>query len=791
MSKREFEVVQHRGALRRRPQVDRAIALTLAAAVLSGGAVVAHAASAAAPHGAAGTGHTSSRTPGAVGDGVLHDIVITAERRRENLQTTAISATVFDAKDLIRKGVVSLADLQNASPALSITAAGLTANVNIRGIGLDSGSPSVVPGVAEYRDGLWQPPITTGGSLYDIASVQVLRGPQGTFVGSNSTGGAIFIDSRDPDFNGVHGYAQLQIANYSEQALQGAVNLPISPHWAARVAVDMEQRGSFYKDIGSASRLTQSPQQFGHPGSMDEKNFRIGVLGEPSRDLKVLLKVEVDNVSTGGYAWKPVPGTQYAPYASSDPFTLNYDQSTINDELSVRPSLRIDWNIAGSGIDLRSITGEQFMRVHNLEDSDATSVTLPVAPALSTAQAIIERPITQEFDLISPSGRRLSWVAGAFYLHDIREIELDIKSQAVPANVLPNFTQILQSVAAFGQVSYKLTPRLQIQAGLRYTRDWNEVGAGGHVTIDLGIPGVPPIYVNQAGIETDSATTGKVALNWTVSKENYLYAFVAKGFKAGGFNPATANGPQSNFSPETVWDYEIGWKGQYFDGHLATSLDGFWDDYNNLQVNAFIPSTGQTSLLNTGKSTIKGGEAELHGRFGALSLDMGAGYVNSQLGAIQLVNTEALPPGVTAQDLPQCSSAAVTAGCFDYLPYTVNLSGSQNPYSPEWTFNAGVQYALPVGNSGTLTPRINYSYIGSQWTTLFEKPVTDYLPSYGLWNASVTYAIGRWTIQAYGLNLADKVYVSGQAAAGTNPDNEFFGNPRQFGIRITRSFGAE
>ena len=131
------------------------------------------------------------------------------------------------------------------------------------------------------------------------------------------------------------------------------------------------------------------------------------------------------------------------------------------------------------------------------------------------------------------------------------------------------------------------------------------------------------------------------------------------------------------------------------------------------------------------------------------------------------------------------------AGCFDYTPYMVDLSGDQNPYSPEWTFNAGMQYAIPVGQSGSLTPRVNYSYVGSQWTTLFESPVTDYLHSYGLWNASVTYDVKQWSIQAYGLNLANKLHVTGQLAAGSNPDNEFLGNPRQFGIRISRKFGDE
>jgi iron complex outermembrane recepter protein len=726
----------------------------------------------------------SSSTEGRASD-ALTEIVVTAERRPENLQTTPIAVTVLSAEELVQKGVVQMSDLQTASPSLSISPAGLTASVNIRGIGLDSGSPAVVPGVATYREGLWQPPILTTDSFYDIGSVEILRGPQGTFVGSNSTGGAIFINSRSPDFNGLHGEVQAEVGNYSEWATQGAVNLPIDGQWAARVAFAVRQRDTFYSNAGS--QLTASPQQFNPPGALDEKNVRFGLLGKPIDDLSILLKIEVNDKSTGGYAYKPVPTTEYAPYASPDPFTLNYDHFTLNDELGVRGSLKIDWDIGGSGLILRSLTGDQFMRVHNVYDIDATSSTLPGPPALVTTQAIIERPLSQEFNLISPSTGSLQWIVGTFYLHDIREVVLNIQSQAIPNSVVPNFTQILESAAVFGQVSYEIVPRLQLQAGLRYTSDRNSVPSGQGVTIILGIPGVPPIFVNQSGKETDSATTGKVSLNWTLNDANFLYAFVAKGFKAGGFNAGSAAFPQSNFAPETVWDYELGWKANFFDDHLRTSVGGFFNNYTNLQVGAFNPITAQQSLVNTGKSTIKGGEFELHGRFDALHVDAGGAYVNSRLGAISLVNTEALPPGTIGQGLPQCAPGQMPPGCFDYNPYIVNLEGSENPFSPQWTFNAGVEYDIPVG-SGTLTPRINYSYIAHQWTTLFEDPVTDYLGSQNLWSASLTYQHKEWRVQAYGLNLADKVYVTGQTAYGQNPNSEFFGNPRQFGLRVYRDF---
>ncbi len=722
---------------------------------------------------------TSSMAVAASGQDQLQEVLVTAERRPENLQTTPIAATVLNADALVQKGVVTMSDLQYASPSLTFTPAGLNDDINIRGIGQVSGLPAVVPGVAVYRDGLWQPPVVTTGTLYDVNSVEVLRGPQGTFVGSNSTGGAILINSANPDFSGVHGFAQLQLANYEDVGFQTAVNLPINEAWSLRTAADLEQRDSFYQVY--TSQLTPSPAQFSHPGSLDEKNVRESLLGKPTDNFTVLLKVEIDDKSTGGYAYKPTPGTEYYGYAPANPFLLNYDTPTQNDEFSVRSGLRLDWTFTDTGIDLRSLTGDQFMRVHNLEDADGTDSTLPGPPQRTTAQAVIDRPLTEEINLISPNTGRFQWVAGTFLMHDSRDIDLTERSQSIPNELLIDFQELLRTAAGFGQISYHLTEPLQLQAGIRYTRDSLTTWAGSIRVI--AVTGTPPVAtINETGSETDAVTTGKVALNWTLDPENFLYAFVAKGSKAGGFNAGT---PEKTFAPEIVWDYEIGWKGTYFNNHLRTSLGFFYDRYDDLQVNALDPSTGQTSLVNTGRSIIKGSEFELHGRFGGFSVDAGAAYVNSRLGAIRLVNTEALPPGT---DLPQCSPTERPPACFDYGPYTVSLDGDQNPLSPEWTYNVGIQYAYPLGPNASLTPRINYSYIGSQWTTLFEKPVSDYLPAYGLWSATLTYQWKQWQAQVYGLNLADKIYVDGQFAAGSNPDFNFYGNPRQFGARISRRF---
>lgn len=706
----------------------------------------------------------------------LKEVVVTAERRTENLQKTAIAASVLDASQLEKKGVSSMADLQTATPALSITNTGLVANVNIRGIGLDSGSPQVVPGVASYRDGLWQPPVTTTTGFYDIASVEVLRGPQGTFVGSNSTGGAIFINSRSPDFSGMHGQIEAQGGNYADVGATGAVNLPIDSQWAARIAFNIERRDSFYRNISSSP--TPDGAEFNTPGALDEKDLRVGLLWKPNDQLQVLLKSDFTDKSTGGYPMKPIPTTAYAPYAPVDPFTLNYDQYTKNDELTSRNSLEIRWQPSPDGITFRSLSGYQYMVIRNIYDIDATDATLATTglPAQSEFQNVIERPISEEINVISPDSGRLSWILGGYYLHDTREVGLDIRSETFPQHTFVNLFTTIQDEAVFGQVSYKVLPRLELQVGGRFTHDSLENPAGNGINVGPGA-----VFIPGSGSHADNVWTGKVALNWTPNDDNFLYAFAAKGFKAGGFDTGFV---PVQFQPEVVWDYEIGWKTYFFDRHLRTQIGGFWNNYQDLQVSVLHPESGLTSLANIGKSTIKGGEAQVEGQFGGLRIDAGGAYVNSTLGAISLVNTRLIPGGGAINLGPQCGPGIPgPPACFDYTPFTVSVNGKANPYSPTWTFNAGVEYAFDIGGGATLTPRINFAYVGSQWTTLIEVPTTDLLPAYQIWNASLTYANGDWRVQGYVNNLANKVYVNGQFG-----NDEFFGNPRQFGVRVSRTF---
>lgn len=701
----------------------------------------------------------------------LQEVVVTAEKRTENLQTTAIAATVLDTSALNQKGVSNISDLKNATPSLSITNTGVVAFINLRGIGLDSNSPLVVPGVASYREGLWQPPVATGNTFYDIASVEVLRGPQGTFVGSNSTGGAIFINSKSPDFDGVHGNVEVKGGNYADLGATGAVNLPIDDKWAARVAFNVERRGSFFKNLGSIP--TPSGAQFNTPGKLDEKDMRVGLLWKPNDTLQILFKSDFTDISTDGLPMKPIPGTASAPFAPVAPWTINFDQTTRSDIYASRNSLEIKWQPSPDGITFRSLTGYQYLNLNEIYDLDASR-----SPA-GSAQfgAIIERPMTEEINIISPDTGRLSWVVGGYLFHDTRQVGIDQTNMVGPPHILIHFFTVLQTQDVFAQLTYKLLPSIELQVGGRYTHDSLDAPNVNNNYINVG-PGFA--FVDATGHHSDNGWTGKVALNWTPNDDNFLYAFAAKGLKAGGFQFGS---PPGQFQPEIVWDYELGWKSYFFDRHVSTQIGGFYNNYQNLQVGVLNTGSGASQLTNIGKSTIKGVEAQIEGRFGGLHVDASGAYVNSALGAISLVNARLLPNGGVTNLGPQCTGGAVPPACFDYGPYTVSVSGRANPYSPTWTYNVGVEYRFDLGNDASLTPRVNYSYVGSQWTTLYEAPATDFLPSFGLWNASLTYTKDDWSVQGYATNLANKFYVIGQFGSGEN-----FGNPRQFGVRISRAF---
>ncbi len=333
----------------------------------------------------------------------------------------------------------------------------------------------------------------------------------------------------------------------------------------------------------------------------------------------------------------------------------------------------------------------------------------------------------------------------------------------------------------FGQASYKLSDQFEIQAGVRYSH-FKVIGSGavysGRTSTFIGTPAF------QTGEHEDSGMSGKLALNWKPDDNNLVYIFAARGYKPGGTNPPEPVG--LDFKQETVMDYELGWKGSFFDRHLKTQIGGFYNKYDNFQQQVLNTASGRAGVANISTATIKGIEAQFQAKFGGLSLDGGASYVDSKLGAGSFVNTRNIPGFNVNGDLRQCNTGEAETlpltTCRDYTPYIVQTSGGVALYAPKWTWNVSAQYEISMGEA-SLTPRLNYSYVGSQFTNLLYNVTTDKLASHALLSGQITYQLDNLKVEIYGTNLTKEYYVSGQ-----NGNNEFYGAPREFGIRLGAKF---
>jgi iron complex outermembrane receptor protein len=472
-------------------------------------------------------------------------IVVTAERRAESLQRTPIAATVMTGDDLANAGVTTVDQLQFISPGATVNNFGQGIDFNIRGIGKAEHNTQTTTGVITYRDGVATfPGYLQGEPYYDIARVEILRGPQGTFVGQNATGGAVFVTSRNPEIGGGYdGYIMGSAGTYEYLGLQGAVNLPISDSLAARVAFNADHRDSFYDITGP------------YTGDDGVRTFsgRLGVLWEPTSDLSVLWKLDANYLDLSAYNADPV-------LATNDEFEITANAELAALDRFARTVLEVNYELAG-GMTLRSVTGYQAGSTLYRADLDGSSV------GNNTFRDYVEEDIfSQEFNLISPDTGRLSWVLGAYYQHDEYTFPPgEFVIGLPPGNVFTEYvlqgTNPKETSAVFGQVSYDLTDRLEVEVGARYSNS----STSNDITVSQW--GAP--IVQQQSAEWDNLS-GKVSLNWTIDDHHYLYGFVATGFRPGGLNVPVGFGLPAPFDEELVTSYELGWKAGWLDGHVRT-----------------------------------------------------------------------------------------------------------------------------------------------------------------------------------------------------------------------------
>jgi len=814
--------------------------------------------------------------------GALEEIIVTAERRATTENTTAISMNVLSAEDLASTQTKNIADLQTSTPNVTINNPGGFNSINIRGIGNSAIQPSIQVGVAVLQDGLLNAEtITLGNQFLDLGTVEVLRGPQGTFIGTSSTGGAIRLNSVKPSLtDGTKGWVEGIVGNYSDAKVSGAVNLPISDTWAARLAFGTEHRNSYFQSLGTATG-PQPTQGFQRQGSVNDQNARISLLWAPNDNLEAIWRTEWNRSDNEGSPVQPNPRTftnvagnqvNSRYWLNDSPADPNHDPSilSINSRETQflgtieRHSLEVNYKFAND-MTLRSQTGFQHSENAYIEDGDGTFAN---ASMVRNDVGPDNNYYSQEFNLISAEGP-FNWIVGAswFYRHTplnnigetytcginpvngvftacptefFANIGPGVTGPTLPSITITNSETTVRTGGVFGQINWKFTDTLEFTAGLRYNVDRNfstgRYNGSGTRRINIGtaalpaansgtlngvaavrgnctpdITGIPRYngvidFANSTCIDVgarppawkDETPTWKVGLNWNPDDNNFLYLFYARGYKSGGSQTAQP------FVGEQVDDYELGWKGTFLDGKANLSLGGFYNDYQDIQQQVFLATANNAgnAVVNVGKATIQGIEAEFNAKLGGLGIQANAGWVDSELGSIRAIDRTLVPDaavraGGAGADLVQCTGAApalvggvLPAGstCADYTPYYINVAGLTNIYSPELSWGITLDYEFLVGDA-TLTPRVSFSHTDAQDVNLIRREAFWEIPERELTNASLTYAKGDWTAQAFINNLTDKTYIAAIGTGGGLDNNSVvYGAPRTFGIRVRKNF---
>lgn len=677
----------------------------------------------------------------------VDEVMVTAERRAVSLFTSTTAATVLSEDDLKERGITNLDTLQFAVPALSVSNVGVANLVNIRGVGRTEVQVTAAAGVPIYRDGVptFNGYFSGAEPYFDIASVEVLKGPQGTFAGQNSTGGAIFVRTTDPSLSTFGGYAQAQVGTNGGFGVQGALNIPLSDTLGIRIAATTERHDSYYDYSGPYT---------GHPGELTLGAARLTVLWTPTDSFTMRLKADVDYSDQGANTYSPVLSTDNV-----------YDIGSNANLKAVDRFYRLSANLAyvfDNGVTLQSTTGWQRGKTINESDNDGSTL------AANTLQyRAYESIFSQELTLVSPSEGRFRYVVGAFYSRDDLDIP-DFHATQPPIVVsLVAKDRVSTNYAVFAHLSYDLTEKLSLEVGARYNRAHQEHDV---VTDVFFGPFLLASTVAPREAPEDDSVTGKISLSYDINDDNFVYGFIARGYKNNGLNTI----PQAPvYDGETVTDFEAGYRSQFFDDRLNFQLAAYYYNYEDYQFIRIDPLSGQSALLNApGESKSYGVEATLAGRFGDTAFNLAASWGESELATFFAVDPRNPGPPLG----PACPVGGPSAS-----PECLDLGGRNLPYQPRWTLAAGVEHGFTVGG-GTLTPRLDVIYTDEQSTSVFEGP-GDKLDARTIVNGQIGWEMGDWTATAYATNLLNEEYV----AAVTSP-LRVPGTPRQLGVRLLRRF---
>lgn len=680
----------------------------------------------------------------------LEEIVVTAQKRSENVQSVPISIIAVSGETLERNGVMTLDALQRMTPGVSMSTvgSGFVSYTYIRGGGtnvIDAGSD---PSVAVFVDEVYQAG-TTGlqSNLIDIDRIEVLKGPQGTLFGRNAAVGAINVVTKRPS-DQFGGYIEGDVGNYGAHALRGAVTGPLSDDgtWRYRLAVGYRDRDAFTENPGGLD-----------PGFVETYTARAQI-ERASESFNFLLSGEYfgfDNGMTNQYLATDIVAGFITPESAA---TLPPDQSMFrryyndNDGYERQDTgsvtARLEWE-TGIGT-ITSISAYRAMNFRRLQDQDGSAAD---GHALITHEKV--DTFSQELRL-SGQRDRWRWVTGLYYFDastdrvDVQDAGADFPNP-VARNTAGTYHQNIDttSYAVFGQATLDLADRWSLTLGGRYSKDEKE----SNVQNDpLGPSGEFTARLSPSWDSFDPAAV----LEFQATDRLMFYGSYRQGYKSGGFQtfastPALAGTP---FDPEHVEAYELGMKSAWLDNRLQFNLAAFIVDIKDQQIQR-IPTAGIAIIDNAGRTETRGVDVSLAAApMERLRIDANATFQRARF------------------------EEYVTAG--------VSFADNHQLRSPDRSFSLGAEYEIPAGSAGDVILRGDYSYQSRVYFDAANSTAENtYQPGYGLLNARLILAMrNNWEFAIWGQNLTNERYfrnIAVVAGAGLAVP----GDPRTYGITVS------
>jgi iron complex outermembrane receptor protein len=695
----------------------------------------------------------------------VQEVVVTAQHRSENIQTVPIAIQAFTGKTLSDLGVKSSTDLAQFTPNVEIALPNGEGNqpiISIRGIGLNDYDTNNAGPNGVYLDEVYlSSPASQTFQTFDLDRVEVLKGPQGTLYGRNTSGGAInFVSAKPTDE--VSGNLHVDYGSFNTVNVEGALGGPILSTLDGRVAFTVNESDGYMHNALTGAR-ENGANNFAGRGEL---------LYKPNDRLKILLNVHGGQVDNRPSEYRhigdldPVTGAQCSVAQTNagncvDLFGYGtpkkfYDGAYNRTEhlrvSNVGSYLRADY--AAGPVDITSITAFEYSNKLHPEDSDASPNRL-----LEIDYGVRSNTFTQELRA-AQTRDAYNWVVGAYYLHEVLtqdqplEALLDIDSiygpgagDGVALKTFDNSRQATDAYAAFGQGELNITDKLKLILGGRYTDESKDFAYVGSVQYQEGgennFGPIMPLADSRQSL-SDSAFSWRIGLNYSLTRSILTYATISTGFKSGDFNGSfLSTNPEEiarqlkPVAPETVTAYEVGLKSSFFDRRLILDLAAFYNDYKDMQVFVLVPPVaGGTGfpvdvLDNAPRAHTDG-----------LDLQLTAKPVSPLTATVQL--------GVLETKLDRYVS--------DRDPSQPDYSGNQLPLSPHLSASIILDYKAHAG-PGALDVQASANYKGHAFFDISNSP---YLDQTGYWieNVRVAYAFSgeRWEIAAYIRNLSGEHY---------------------------------